>query len=396
MNLTTSVKGIPLALVFIILFTGFLFLFNIGKRDLWAPDEPRYAQVSKEMRDTGRYIVPHLNSAPYPDKPPLLFWLINISSLPFGKITALSARLPSAFAGIGCCIAVFYLAKGLYHNTRIALLSSLILATSSKFLWMTHRVAFDVLLTFFVTMAIFWFYKGYTIQYNANLPHGGDFDKKGIKKYTGFYYTFFYIFMALGVLTKGPIGFILPFHTVLIFLILMGNPGMLKDTKPWIGGILFIIIVSAWVFLASVYGGKEYTNQILFNQNLGRFANSFAHKKPFYYYFINFPLHFLPWSIFIPGFIIYLFSRKGREKISGIPSLRNFKAVILRRFTSPANGAYRIKSFCCLEQDRKFPLLPVIWFAVIFIFFFHCVREKGHLYSPTLSCCFNAYRMVPQ
>jgi len=164
MNSTISVNNTRLILICIILFTGFLFLFNLGKRDLWAPDEPRYAQVSKEMRDTGNFIVPHLNSAPYPDKPPLLFWLINLFSLPFGKITALSARLPSAFAGIGCCVAIFYLGKYLYQNTRLALLSSLLLATSSKFLWMAHRVAFDVLLTFFVTMAIVCFYKGYSKQ----------------------------------------------------------------------------------------------------------------------------------------------------------------------------------------------------------------------------------------
>src|SRR3989338_7090513 len=181
MNSTISVNNTRLILICIILFTGFLFMFNTGKRDLWAPDEPRYAQVSKEIRDSGNFIVPHLNSEPYPDKPPLLFWFINLFSLPFGKITALSARLPSAFAGIGCCVAIFYLGKSLYHNTRIALMASLLLATSSKFMWMAHRVAFDVLLTFFVTMAILCFYKRYARRKN---------NKK--------YYILFYISMALG------------------------------------------------------------------------------------------------------------------------------------------------------------------------------------------------------
>ena len=160
MNSITAGNNTRIIVSCIILFTAFLFLFNIGKRDLWAPDEPRYAQVSKEMRDTGNFIVPHLNSVPYPDKPPLLFWLINLFSIPFGKITALSSRLPSAFAGIGSCLALFCLGKSLYRNTRIGLMSALFLATSSKFLWMAHRVAFDVLLTFFVTMAILCFYKG--------------------------------------------------------------------------------------------------------------------------------------------------------------------------------------------------------------------------------------------
>ena len=309
----------------IILFTAFLFLFNLGKRDLWAPDEPRYAQVSKEMRDSGNFIVPHLNSAPYPDKPPLLFWLINLFSIPFGKITALSSRLPSALAGIGSCLAIFYLGKSLYRNTRIGLMSALILATSSKFLWMAHRVAFDVILTFFVTMAILCFYKGYTEQKNK-----------------GRYYILFYIFMALGVLTKGPIGFILPFCIVLTYLILKRDVRVLKETSPWIGGVIFAFMVFTWVYLASIYGGKEYTYQILFKQNVGRFASSFAHKRPFYYYFINFPINFLPWSIFIPSIAIYLFSKKGQGKIQSI-------------------------------------LLPLVWFAVVFIFF-SIVSGKRDIY----------------
>lgn len=325
MNSTTSGNNTRIIVSCIILFTAFLFLFNIGKRDLWAPDEPRYAQVSKEMRDTGNFIVPHLNSAPYPDKPPLLFWLINLFSLPFGKITALSSRLPSAFAGIGSCLALFFLGKGLYRNTRIGLMSALILATSSKFLWMAHRVAFDVLLTFFVTMAILCFYKGYREQKNK-----------------GMYYALFYMFMAFGVLTKGPVGFILPFCVVLTYLILKKDVRVLKETRPLAGGMIFAIIVFTWVYLASIYGGKEYTHQILFKQNVGRFASSFAHQRPFYYYFINFPINFFPWSVFIPSIAIYLFSKKGQGKIQNI-------------------------------------LLPLVWFAVVFIFF-SIVSGKRDIY----------------
>lgn len=338
MNSVAPINNTRLIAICIVAFTGFLFLFNIGKRDLWAPDEPRYAQVSKEMRDSGNFIVPHLNSEPYPDKPPLLFWLINLFSIPFGKITAVSSRLPSAFAGIGCCLAIFYLGKSLYHNTRIALLASLLLATSSKFLWMAHRVAFDVLLTFFVTMAILCFYKGYAARHNHSpitppiAPPLQGKDEGEVKRQERRYYTLFYIFMALGVLTKGPVGFIIPFCIVLTYLILKKDIRVLKETRPWIGGIIFLFIVFTWVYLASIYGGKEYTYQILFKQNVGRFASSFAHKRPFYYYFINFPVNFIPWSIFIPAIAIYLFSKEGRGKIQNIS-------------------------------------LPVIWFAVVFIFF---------------------------
>ncbi|MBI2472276.1 MAG: glycosyltransferase family 39 protein [Planctomycetes bacterium] len=344
MNSVAPINNTRLITVCIIAFTVFLFLFNIGKRDLWAPDEPRYAQVSKEMRDSGNFIVPHLNSEPYPDKPPLLFWLINLFSIPFGKITALSSRLPSAFAGVGCCLAIFYLGKSLYQNTRIALIAALFLATSSKFLWMAHRVAFDVLLTFFATMAILCFYKGYAARHSRSLttpPYEGG-ERGEVKKQERRYYTLFYIFMALGVLTKGPIGFIIPFFIVLTYLILKKDIRVLKETRPWIGGVIFAFIVFSWVYLASIYGGKEYAYQILFKQNVGRFAGSFAHKRPFYYYFTNFPINFVPWSIFIPSIAVYLLSKEGRTKIQNI-------------------------------------LMPVIWFIVVFVFF-SIVSGKRDIY----------------
>ncbi|OQZ04782.1 MAG: hypothetical protein B6D34_02180 [Candidatus Brocadia sp. UTAMX1] len=61
------------------------------------------------MQFSGSYnfVVSRLNSIPYPEKPPLLFWPINLFSLPFEKIAGLSFRLPSAFSGIVCCLAIF-------------------------------------------------------------------------------------------------------------------------------------------------------------------------------------------------------------------------------------------------------------------------------------------------
>ncbi|MBM4053532.1 MAG: glycosyltransferase family 39 protein [Planctomycetes bacterium] len=323
MNQTAT--NIRLLTILLVLFLSFLFLFNTGNRDLWAPDEPRYAQVSKEMRDSGNFILPQLNGEPYPHKPPLLFWMINLFSIPFGKITHLSGRLPSAFAGVGCCLILFNFARNVFQNTRIGLLAALILATSMKFLWMSHRVAFDVLLTFFVMASLFSFYKGYTE------------DKNKVRSY-----TLFYLFMALGVLTKGPVGFLLPFLTVVAYLFLKRDIRVLKETKPWIGGVLFAILVFSWVYLASIYGGKEYTQQIMFKQNVGRFADSFAHKRPFYYFFIQFPLNYFPWSIFIPSTALFLFSREGRKKF----------------------------------QEVSF---PAVWFAVIFVFF-SIVSGKRDIY----------------
>lgn len=77
-----------------------LFLWQLGEHDLWAPDEPYFAEGAREMVVDGRWTVPHVNGKVSPDKPPLFFWLIALFSLPLGTVTSFTARLPSALAAL--------------------------------------------------------------------------------------------------------------------------------------------------------------------------------------------------------------------------------------------------------------------------------------------------------
>ena len=79
-----------------------LYLLGLGATDLWAPDEPRYAHVTDEIvtggHGTAGLIVMHVDGEPYSEKPPLYFWLAAVASAPAGRVTEMSARLPSALA----------------------------------------------------------------------------------------------------------------------------------------------------------------------------------------------------------------------------------------------------------------------------------------------------------
>jgi 4-amino-4-deoxy-L-arabinose transferase-like glycosyltransferase len=57
-----------------------LYFVNIGRWDLWDPDEPRYGQVAREMVSGGDWIVMHFNGKVYADKPPLFLWPSPLSS----------------------------------------------------------------------------------------------------------------------------------------------------------------------------------------------------------------------------------------------------------------------------------------------------------------------------
>ena len=103
-----------------------LFIANTWGYDLWPPDEPRFAEVAREMMQSGNYLAPTVNNLPYKEKPPLLFWAISAASLPFGDVNEFTARVPSALGGVITVLLTYLLARRLYGQ-KIAVWSALIL-----------------------------------------------------------------------------------------------------------------------------------------------------------------------------------------------------------------------------------------------------------------------------
>src|SRR5512143_4066017 len=73
-----------------------LYFVNLGQWDLWNPDEPRYAQVTREMVTGGDWVLMHFNGNVYPDKPPLFFWLVALSSFAWQGFGSFAVRFPAA------------------------------------------------------------------------------------------------------------------------------------------------------------------------------------------------------------------------------------------------------------------------------------------------------------
>ena len=320
--------------IFILLFfCSLLFILGIGRWDLWNPDEPRYAQVAKEMVDRGDWVLMHVNGNTYEDKPPLFFWLIALSSFLWQGFTSFSARFPSAFLGTLTVLLTFFLGTKLY-GSRTGFLSALILATSFEFAYLSTRGNIDATLTFFTTASLLCFIQWY--QYSPAhlnpLPRGGrgDWVKSGNRRNLLIYG--FYIGMAFATLTKGPVGFILPLLVSLIYLLFQKDWKAMKRMRLLAGMVLLIVIVLAWYLPAVLRGGQNFINETLLHQTIDRFAKGSSHIRPIYYYFTNFPVDFLPWFLFLPGAIVCGLSKR-KEGIS-----RDF-------------------------------LFLLVWFVVIFLFF---------------------------
>jgi 4-amino-4-deoxy-L-arabinose transferase-like glycosyltransferase len=301
-----------------------LYSYNISGWDLWNPDEPRYAQVAKEMAETGKWMLPHLNGNVYHEKPPLVFWMVALSFKIFGSFTEFAARFPIVLLAVIGLVCTYFLGKTLFDPVT-GILSSLVLATTVEYFWLSRRLDLDIPITFFILLSLISFYRGY-------------------QKETGrrWYYLAFFCFIGLATLAKGPVGFILPLLTVIMYLALKGELRQLKEMRFGLGTCVFLLTLLLWLVPAGLQGGKDYSQEIVLHQTVSRFFDAWAHHQPFYYYFQVFPADFLPWTIFLPAALIWSFQgwRKKRE------------------------GDF---------------LFPFVWFIVVFIFF-ACSTGKRELY----------------
>ncbi len=312
-----------------------LYFVNLGRWDLWNPDEPRYVQVAREMVNGGDWILMHFNGEVYGDKPPLFFWLIAFSTYLWGGFSSFAVRFPSAFFGTLTVLLTFLIGRHLY-SLRTGFFAGLILATSLEFAYLATRANIDATLTFFTTASFLCFIKWYGFHESGR---GGETRFRSLIIYG------FYISLALATLAKGPVGFILPLLVCLVYLVIQKDWNGIKRMKLIQGMILFIIIVLAWYLPALLKGGKAYFDETIMLQTVDRFAKGSSHIRPFYYYLYNFPADFLPWIFFLPAAIALGFS----------------------------GGRAGIK--------REF-LFLFVWFAVIFIFFSFSKGKRGLYLLP--------------
>ena len=277
-----------------------VYFLNLGRWDLWNPDEPRYAQVAREMVNSGDWVLMHVNGKIYPDKPPLFFWFIAFSSYLWQGFSSFSVRFPAALFATLTVLLTFLLGKTLY-SLRTGFLSGLILATSFEFVYLSTRANIDTTLTFFTTGSLLCFILW--DQYRES----GDRAKKHIRRHVIYG---FYVGMALATLTKGPVGFILPLSVSLIYLVVQKDWDGIKRMRLLTGMGLFLVIVLSWYLPALLRGGEDYLQATLFMHTIDRYSKGLIHLEPIYYYFYIFPGQFLPWIFFLPAAIRYGFSKE--------------------------------------------------------------------------------------
>ncbi len=302
---------------------GAVFALSLGTRDLWPPDEPRYALVAREMLEDGSWFLPHVNGRPYPDKPPLLFWLIALASRLTGGVNQVSAVLPSLVSALLVLLGAARLAFVLPgRNTRGApLLAAGLLAVSWRFAMQATVGQIDMLLVAGTTWAFLLLVLGAGLD-----PGGRPRPRLAVLAWGA---------MGLAILAKGPVGLILPLGGLVLGLLLAGERVPWRRLFPPAGIALLVAVLAAWLVPASLEalrgGNRSWLFDLLFRQTAVRYVASWHHFRPPWYLFVV-PLYdFQPLVLFaLPGILALPRAfRAVRRAGAADPDRRAFRAVLL-------------------------------------------------------------------
>jgi len=251
-------------------------LAGIFQHSLWTPDEPREAEIGREMLLSGWSSMPELGGAPFLEKPPLHPWVMAACYRLFGVSEGV-ARLPALLSGIGSVLVAAALARR-YGGRSAALCAAAVLATMVGFADISHKAVNDALLCCFVGAAHLFLLERRT------LPLAG-------------------LCTGLAFLTKGPIGPILIAGPVVLAALVQRDWRWLPRALAWCAFGL-VVLGLPWVLALGFGHGWEKVRVCLVDNTLGRGLGgqtSFGHERGPLYYLAAFPLMTAPWILVLPA-----------------------------------------------------------------------------------------------
>ncbi len=352
----------------LLVFWGVLVSISLVSRPLLPIDETRYLGVAWEMWRTNEFWVPHFQGHFYSHKPPLLFWLIHLGWKVFGA-HEWWARLVSPLFGLGSIFLTIKASQFLWpHRKGNSLLVGFILIGFLPFQIYGTLTLFDNLIMFF---SVLGFISVILI----------------IKEKRLFGWIMLCCSIGLGLLAKGPVIFLYTLPLPIILPLINTIP--YKSNYYWYRNFLISLLAGCfialiWAIPAVIKGGPDYAQAIFWKQTAGRIVNSFAHARPFWWYFFLLPVFLFPWYLFpsiwrgikkvinrddlgvklcliwilIPFFILMLISGKQLHYL--VPLL---PGAVLLVYKGLLNSNFNEKII-----DKGFPVILLFFLGGIFIF----------------------------
>ncbi len=275
----------------------FLLFHRLGGAALFDPDEGRNAEVAREILVTGDWIAPYYNFLPRPEKP-VFFYALTAASYKFFGVSEAAARFPSAAAALGIFLLTAFFARR-FFGARAALWSGLVLITSVEFYAFSRIVILDMTLAFFITLALFAYYRASAAESRARKRAG---------------YFLMYAAVACATLIKGPIGAVFPGMIVAATIAARKRWDALREMELGWGLVIFLLIVAPW-YASAEARSPGYLAYFLGQEHFTRYLTSYYHRtKPWYYFFGVLTIGFLPWTFLLPGVI----KRRWKKPLDGL------------------------------------------------------------------------------
>ena len=289
MHPSTLAKRVYLLLFAIIIV---FYLYGLGKLPLLGPDEPRYAQVAREMFVTGDLITPTLGHHTWFEKPALLYWMIAGSFKVFG-VNEWAARLGPALCGLLTIAALWLIGREIDREEPrgFAFWGVVVTGSCLGLIVFSRAASFDVVITMTTTWSLACFLL-HELR-NRRLFLAG-----------------FYLFVGLSLLAKGLVGIVIPFGVVGLFYVLRrawpsrsvilslfwGMPLALAVSAIWYGPV---IARHGWVFIDEFFVQHHFARYV---------SNKYHHPQPIYFYPVIILMLALPWT---PHLIVALAKVRG-------------------------------------------------------------------------------------
>ena len=233
-----------------------LILYGLGADALRDWDEATYATVAREMLERGDWLSPSLGEVYYPDKPPLVYWLMAAFDHLFGA-GELSSRLAAALFGLLGVVGVFLVGRRL-RSRETGLLAALVLATAPQWLRFSRQAMLDVPLSTALVFAMLGLVDSRWLLFGAS--------------------------MGIAFLIKGPSAVVA--LAIAALFAAFDLPGRVKTVA--LGVVLALLIAMPWHLYQIVAHGRAFTDYYIRFNVLERFARPLErHRGSSAYYLVR-------------------------------------------------------------------------------------------------------------
>jgi 4-amino-4-deoxy-L-arabinose transferase-like glycosyltransferase len=298
------------------------YFYGLGRFPFLGPDEPRYAQVAREMFMRGDLITPTLGGHTWFEKPVLLYWMMEGCFAAFG-VKEWAARFGPACCGLLSALLVYWTSRrveraggeGAGQTTDLGLACGIALATSGGMIVFSRGASFDIVLTMAVTASLSCFF----------VSELEEDERKRRWLLAGFYAC-----VGVALLAKGLVGIVIPCGVVGGYLLLRRErpDAKLLLSVLW-GGALAVAVAGVWYGPVIARHGWKFVDEFFIQHHFARYiSNKYHHAQPFYFYLPVTALLALPWTGFLIASLARLKSWHWRGQ-GALDKLRVFSLVWL-------------------------------------------------------------------